>query len=141
MQFSEHNMAAQDMEVKFIPKSKFDDEACHHLAKVSNEDIEPYLTDLLECLQDLNWPIAGPVSERLSQVGVALVNPTLEVLSGTDEIWKYWIVSHLLHIVKPEVYQGLIFKLNSMRNNPTKEEIKEEVHSAVRELLQARPYK
>ncbi|MCH8497040.1 MAG: DUF5071 domain-containing protein [Marinobacter sp.] len=121
-----------------IPTHKCDDAACAALAAASNQEVIPYIGALLQCLQDLNWPIAGPVAERLAVMGIELAEPIKEVLSGNDEIWKYWLVSHLLHMVRPEVYQALLFKLNHMRRNPTAAERTEEVHDAVCCLLAAR---
>ena len=123
---------------RIVPKNKFDDEACKNLIKASDSEVIPFLKPLLECLQDLNWPIAGPVSDRLEVIGTELVEPLLEILEGNDEIWKYWIISHFLYRVTDEVYKQVIFKLNSMKKNPTKTEINEEVHDAVCELLATR---
>ena len=123
---------------RLVPNDKFDDEACHNLAVASDSEIAPHIESLLKCLQDINWPIAVPVSERLSTLGLELVTPITNVLSGKDEIWKYWIVSHLLHNVRDEVYQALYFKLKSMRKYPTAEEREEEVYDAICDLLSSR---
>ncbi|PCM43216.1 DUF5071 domain-containing protein [Marinobacter sp. ANT_B65] len=124
--------------MRLVPVDKFDDEACENMMAASNEDLVPYIDDLLECLQDLNWPIAGPVSERLSTLGVELVKPVLDVLNSDDDVWKYWIVSHFLYQVEKEVFQLCRFKLNSIKLHPTKGEVEEEVHDVVCELLLAR---
>ncbi|WP_373273219.1 DUF5071 domain-containing protein, partial [Vibrio parahaemolyticus] len=54
---------------------------------------------MLEWLQDLNWPVADPVSQRLLQLNLELVEPLLLILSSDDDVWKYWIVSSFLHYV------------------------------------------
>ena len=124
--------------MKLVPTEKSDDEACDNLANASDEEIIPHIAELLECLQDLNWPIAGPVSDRLSTLGMELVEPILTILKSDDEMWKYWIVSHLLYLVRSDVFRALSFKLNSMKLHPTDNEVDEEVHSATCELLMAR---
>lgn len=124
--------------MRIVPNSKADDEACKNLALAKDDDIKPHIYELLECLQDLNWPIAAPVSERLSVLGVELVEPILDVLNSDDDPWKYWIVSHFLHGIKPAIYGRLRFKLNQMKKHPTKGEVEEEVHDAVCELLSSR---
>jgi len=124
--------------IRLVPKDKFDDEACANLQAASDEDLLPYIADLLECLQDLNWPIAGPVAERLSLLGNELVEPVLHILNSDDEMWKYWIISHFLYLVSDEVFQALRFKLNSICLHPTASEIAEEVHCVTCELLSAR---
>jgi Domain of unknown function (DUF5071) len=124
--------------MRLVPKDKFDDEACENLKEASDEEIFPYLNELLECLQDLNWPIAGPVSERLSTLGVELVSPILKILNGSDEVWKYWIVSHFMYQVKFEVFEKLRFKLNAIKSKPSQSEREEEVFDAVCLLLKER---
>jgi len=121
--------------MRLVPIDKFDDEACENMKAASDEDLIPHIERLLECLQDLNWPIAPPVSDRLSTLGLELVSPILKILAGDDEVWKYWVVSHLLHDVNDEVFRALRFKLNKIRLQPTKGEVKEEVHDVVCELL------
>ncbi|WP_167855912.1 DUF5071 domain-containing protein [Natronospirillum operosum] len=125
--------------MRLVPKDKGDLEACDNLQMASDAELTPYLTELLECLQDINWPIAFPVSVRLSTMGVELVKPTLDILNSDDEVWKYWIVSHFLHQVRPAVLAPLRFKLNAMKSKPTRPEIEEEVFDAVCELLAERP--
>ena len=124
--------------IRLVPKDKFDDEACANLQAASDQDLLPYIADLLECLQDLNWPIAGPVAERLSLLGNELVQPVSDILNSDDEMWKYWIISHFLYLVSDEVFQALRFKLNSIRLYPTASETAEEVQSAACELLISR---
>jgi len=121
--------------MKLVPTEKLDDETCDNLKLASDEEVIPHIAELLECLQDLNWPIAGPVSDRLSVLGMELVEPILVILKGDDEMWKYWIVSHLLYLIKDDVFRALSFKLNSMKLHPTDAEVDEEVHSATCELL------
>lgn len=125
---------------RLVPVDKFDDEACKNLELAKDEDLKPHIEGLLECLQDINWPIAAPVSERLSKLGTELVKPILKVLSGDDEMWKYWLVSHFLHEVSGDVFRELNFKLHDMKIRPTKGEIEEEVYDAVCVLLRARKY-
>ena len=123
---------------RLVPSHKCDDEACANLKRSSNEQLLPYLDDLLEWLQDMNWPVAAPVAERLSLLGEELVAPITKVLNGDDDAWKYWLVCHLLHKVKPEVYRQLLFKLHSIKNNPTAAEVEEEVYAEVCVLLNIR---
>ncbi|TON15846.1 DUF5071 domain-containing protein, partial [Vibrio parahaemolyticus] len=112
---------------KIVPNHKSDLETCEQLHFLSNEEITPYVYELLEWLQDLNWPVADPVSKRLLQLNLELVEPLLLILSSDDDVWKYWIVSSFLHYVDISVYDRLIFKLNKMKISPTKQEIEEEV--------------
>ncbi|HCE2342634.1 TPA: DUF5071 domain-containing protein [Vibrio parahaemolyticus] len=123
---------------KIVPNHKSDLETSEQLHFLSNEEITPYVYELLEWLQDLNWPVADPVSKRLLQLNLELVEPLLLILSSDDDVWKYWIVSSFLHYVDISVYDRLIFKLNKMKISPTKQEIEEEVYDAVCVLIESR---
>ncbi|MCG9655764.1 DUF5071 domain-containing protein [Vibrio vulnificus] len=123
---------------KIVPKHKSDLDTCEQLQFLSNEEIAPYVYELLEWLQDLNWPVADSVSQRLLQLDLELVEPLLLILSSDDDVWKYWLVSFFLHYVDISVYDRLIFKLNKMKISPTKQEIEEEVYDAVCELIKSR---
>lgn len=124
--------------MRLVPINKFDDEACENLKAASDKELVPHIEGLLECLQDLNWPIAPQVSERLSILGLELVQPIMKVLSCNDEVWKYWIISHLLYQVSDDVFSELRFKLNSIKLHPTKSEVEEEVFDVACELLRSR---
>lgn len=124
--------------VRLVPIGKGDDVACQNIKVASDQELIPHIEALLECLQDLNWPIAGPVSERLSKLGVELVAPIQNILLGIDDVWKYWIISDLLYQVRDEVFYELRFTLNRIKMNPTKGERDEEVLDAVCELLHSR---
>ncbi|EKE77820.1 DUF5071 domain-containing protein [Gallaecimonas xiamenensis] len=124
--------------MQIVPRHKGDDQACNNLRAAPDEEVILHLDALLECLQDINWPIAGPVSERLACLGVELVEPVFRILKGDDEVWKYWIVSHFLYQVKFEVLARLRFLLHSMRAHPSRAEVEEEVHDVVCALLQNR---
>jgi hypothetical protein len=124
--------------MRIIPKSKLDIEACENLSEATDDDVNPHIYELLIWIQDLNWPVARPVAERLSRLGDELIEPILTVLDGDDEIWKYWVVSHLLHIVNHQVYSSVEFKLNRIKSKPTPSEIEEEVYESVCELISSR---
>ena len=51
---------------------------------------------LLEWLQDRNWPVFKGVVNRLSVLGNELVLPINNILKGNDSIWKANIVGYLI---------------------------------------------
>lgn len=126
------------MRLDIVPKDKSDLHACERLAEACDEVVVLHIDALLECLQDLNWPIAGPVADRIQKLDERLILPVRKILLGTDEVWKYWIVTYLLFHVREEVFQGLRFTLNRILKYPTAGEVEEEVHSAVIDLLAQR---
>lgn len=58
-----------------IPKDKHDIAAVEKLGTMEVESVIPLLPQLLEWVQDMNWPIAEPM---------------VELLLGDDDMWIYW---------------------------------------------------
>lgn len=121
--------------MKLVPSSKIDFEACSNLAIAADDEITPFVSVLLEWLQDLNWPVAPLVQERLSTLGTELIESIKSVLNGNDDVWKYWLVSSLLPLVRDNVYCEVTVEIERIASNPTEGEKYEEVHVAAQELL------
>ena len=49
-----------------LPKDKFDVETAKELRELSLDELEPVLGELLEWLQDYNWPVAKVVGPLLA---------------------------------------------------------------------------
>ena len=81
---------------KLLPKNKFDDSNIDKLYELTDEEIKPIIYDLLEWLQDYNWPIA-PQIEKVLILRENLVFPYIStILSGNDVMWKCWIMLYLI---------------------------------------------
>lgn len=73
-----------------IPKNKHDLEAVSKLHQLPASEVIPLLPQLLEWIQDMNWPVAEPVLEVLLQYPTELTPHVEEVLLGEDDMWIYW---------------------------------------------------
>ena len=64
------------------------------IAEKSDEKLEPYLTELLEWLQDMNWPGAFCIMDRLQKysddvsLGSAVNTCISEARECGDEVWE-----------------------------------------------------
>ena len=121
--------------MRLVPSSKIDFEACSNLATATDDEIAPIVSVLLEWLQDFNWPVAPLVQERLATLGAELIDPAKSVLRGNDNVWKYWLVSSLLPLVRDDVFSAVAVEVERIASNPTEGEKHEEVHIAAQELL------
>lgn len=119
----------------FIPTTKHDLDACSILLNSSDEEINLHLTELLEWLQDSNWPVARHVSERLEKIGVQLAPVIIEVLKGEDHTWKYYILSGLLLNCRPEVRELCMEEVVRIINTPSPDEKKEEVDLVAKDVM------
>lgn len=124
-----------------VPRDKDDLVACDCLMAAGDDEVIANIEQLLACLRDLRWSIAGPVSDRLLRLDHRLILPVQKVLLGSDETWKYWIISYLLHHVNPAVLEGLRFILRKIAMSPTPSEIDSKVTNVAHELMQVRPIK
>ncbi len=117
-----------------LPKDKFDTASIEELKNLSPEEFDKLIPHLLEWLKDMNWPVAAPIAKLLSTKGKELTEPIRTILKSDDTIWKKWIISDLLCHTKPEIRISLKEEIFRITNNPTKEEIDEEVVEAARDV-------
>ena len=82
--------------MNIVPNNKCDLETCNNLSQATDEEVEEKIYELLEWVQDINWPVAPLICNRLKLIGNPLVEPVKKVLRSTDETWKYWVISNLL---------------------------------------------
>jgi hypothetical protein len=117
---------------ELIPKHKDDQEVIEALKKLSFEEIKPIVPELLEWLQDINWPIARPVAEVLKPFSDQLVPEILKILKTNDGIWKLWILTTLARTTKD---QTLLKEIERIANYPTRDEIEDEVNAEAIAIL------
>ncbi len=79
-----------------IPKDKFDVTAVEQLAHMETAQIIPLLPQMLEWIQDMNWPVAEPMVEVLLQYPTELTSLVEQVLLGDDDMWIYWCLQKIV---------------------------------------------
>lgn len=115
-----------------IPKDKFDFETVEKLKNYSFEEIEPIIPDLLEWLQDINWPISKSVAEYLIPYTKKISSEILNILQSHDQVWKYWILLIFGEIIKDKM---VLNEIERIAKYPTKDEIEEEVYDIAKEII------
>jgi hypothetical protein len=114
------------MDIKeLIPKNKFDDKTVNRLKELSFVQLKPIIPELLEWLQDLNWPIASHIADILKPFADKLVPEIIRILKTNDGMWKLWILVTLArHTTDPL----LLNEIERIAKFPSKDEIEEEVN-------------
>jgi hypothetical protein len=105
-----------------IPAHKDDQKVIEKLKKLSFEEIKPIIPDLLEWLQDMNWPIAGPVAEILKPFSDSIVPEIIKILKTNDGFWKWGTLTTL---ARTTTNQMLLTEIERMAKFPTRDEIEE----------------
>lgn len=75
-----------------IPKEKFDNSTINQLCKLTDNEMKPIIFDLLEWLQDYNWPIARDILPIVVLHQNIAMPHILTILQGNDIMWKYWVI-------------------------------------------------
>ena len=121
---------------KLLPRDKGDVETARKLFSYEYSEVRPIVPDLLEWLQDMNWPVAKPVSEYLESISEHITEEIISILQGDDDIWKYWCI-HVFGLWSDKEIHPLILKeIKRIAENPSEGELREEVQEVAREYLQ-----
>ena len=75
-----------------VPKSKFDNTNILKLDQLSDMEIEPIICELLEWLQDCNWPISKDILPIILLHQNVAIPHIINILEGNDVMWRYWIM-------------------------------------------------
>lgn len=90
-----------------LPRDKADLARARMVVEAGYPGIAPILPHLLSWLQDLNWPVADPLAEYLSTLGMAVVEPIRQILAGDDDIWKYGVLRAVVARAGDDVVRAL----------------------------------
>lgn len=125
---------------ELIPKDKFDIETANKLPNYTYEELKPIIPELLTWIQDMNWPVSKPVANYLQTLTEHLSNDIIEILQGTDDIWKYWTL-HVFGLWNLKPLNELVRKeIERIAITPTESERTEEVDQIANELLGEQKY-
>ncbi len=122
---------------ELIPRSKSDLARAKAAEAAGYPAVAPVMAELVEWLQDGNWPVAHVLGPFLRGVGAVpeLVRSVSDVLDSDDDIWKYWVLEAVVSGWEPTGLGLLQVQLTRIALRPTPNESAEEVDQAARELL------
>ncbi|MGE7951191.1 DUF5071 domain-containing protein [Lysinibacillus xylanilyticus] len=118
-----------------LPRHKFDNDSVEMIKKMDRDKILPLLPNLLEWIQDMNWPVAPCVLGLLLTFPEEIVPHVQDVLSSDDDNWK-WFILHFL-VIKLPVESRVQFSeyLTRVAETPTHNEMAEEIDEIAKEIL------
>lgn len=118
-----------------IPQSKYDVVRTQAAIEAGYPTVAPILPDLLDWLQDMNWPVAKPLAPFLASVGEPLIPHIRYILEANDDIWKYWVLSSVV-AESPVIANAFPPELERFVSLPTKNECAEDLHEISQEILE-----
>jgi len=121
--------------MNIVPKDKYDLSSVRELGSKSDDDLEPYIEELLNWVQDLNWPVALPICKRLSEYRKDLNKPLLKVLNSNDAIWKYNVITQIVTELSDPIPEKIIEPLVQIINSPSEEEKLEQVDLVANDIM------
>ncbi|GIP17525.1 hypothetical protein J40TS1_31670 [Paenibacillus montaniterrae] len=121
--------------INLLPRDKHDFERVNELKKLDKNDLKELIPELLEWLQDINWPIAIEISRLLLTIPQETIPFVINVLNGRDDIWKEWCLRYFVMELPKEIRKILQGHIERIAYNPTKGEELEEVHLTAQEIL------
>ena len=133
--FWEQNFMFSPSELhELLPKDKHDLDRAKALVSIGYPTVAPILPELLEWLQDGNWPVAHEIGPFLASIGAPLAEEVRRILQSQDLLWKYWI---LLDVVahSPELATALYPDLVKIAEGDTVDEDEKDVKEVAREIL------
>ena len=117
-----------------LPKHKRDLQAARAIVTRGFPAVAPVLPELLEWLQDCNWPVAHVLAPFLATIGLPLLPDIRQVLQTDDNQWKYWVLGEVVGQC-PELAVALRDELTRLATAPTPLEVSDELHLVAQEIL------
>jgi hypothetical protein len=119
-----------------IPKSKRDREAVANAKALGFPALNPIIPDLLEWVQDINWPIAEDVAALLRDAGPEIVPHIRTVLQSDDDLWKCWTLSRIVGHLPYDFFQELRPDVERIAYHPTRYEIESQTHEDAQDAIE-----
>lgn len=117
-----------------IPKDKSDDSNIDELNTYDIDRIRTIVPQLLEWLQDGNWPIANRIASYFQPRINKIEDEILAILNTNDEIWKYYILLLILH-ANQQPGRKIMEEVSRIAISPKPSETEEELDEIARDIV------
>jgi hypothetical protein len=117
-----------------IPRGKHDHERADAVIEAGYPAVGPILPELLEWVQDMNWPVAMKLAPFLASIGAPLAPHIREVFKTDDETWKCWIIGEILQ-ESPELAGMFRDELERIAYSPNESEAEYELNENAKYTL------
>lgn len=116
-----------------VPKDKHDVSNIDKLYNLTDEEMKTIVYDLLEWVQDYNWPVAQELIPLLKEKEDIIFPYMSDILRGDDFMWKYWIMDLLIPEFTFEHKSALKDDILLLINDPDIDEDTESIREIAKE--------
>lgn len=117
MEYIEAEMKGKNI-YELLPQDKFDNKNIEKLKMLEDKEIKLLIPELLEWLQDYNWPVADDVLQVLLQRENLVVPCVKEILEGSVDVsWFIWLMDLLIPTFTKEhkeEFREILYKIKNM---------------------------
>ncbi|UCE03873.1 MAG: DUF5071 domain-containing protein [Candidatus Latescibacterota bacterium] len=118
-----------------VIRDKHDVESARKLVALGYPVVAPALSDMMEWIQDMNWPVAKVLAPFLAALGEAVVPEVRRVLASDDHLWKYWCINDIIGEMPVKAARQFTADLHRYALTPTEAERKEELDEVAKAAL------
>jgi Domain of unknown function (DUF5071) len=120
-----------------IPKDKhdWDLEKAMDIHWYNYAELKPIIPQLLIWLQDINWPVAKPISALLKPMLPDILTELIPILQSEDGVWKYNILQVFFIETKTSYWNNIASLIIDLAKNPSEIDKKEEVDILALEII------
>ena len=118
-----------------LPHHKSDFARTDAIIALGYPAVAPVIPQLLEWLQDCNWPISHRIARFMVEIGEPVIPVVCEVFNGTDGTWKYWCIVRFVNELPIAQAAKLRPELQRLAYHPTPSDHSDEVDEVAREAL------
>lgn len=120
---------------ELVPSAKDETDLAKKLVALGYPVVEPVIAEILEWVEDANWPVAKVFLPFLARIGAPLVPHVRYVLQSQDEQWKRVVLDHIVS-ESGALAHGISVDLLRLIDSPTDAERAEGLQTTADELFQ-----
>jgi len=117
-----------------MPRDKLDTEKAAAVVALGYPAVEPVIEEMLQWMQDINWPVAQIFQPFLATIGAPLVPYIRTIFETDDHIWKLWVLEG---VIGPSADLRAIFhpEIERFASAPTSDEQAEGLDEVAQNVL------
>nr|WP_295768911.1 DUF5071 domain-containing protein [Rhodoferax sp.] len=119
---------------ELVPSAKDETDLAKKLVALGYPAVKPVIAEILEWVEDANWPVAKVFLPFLARIGAPLVPHVRYVLQSQDEQWKRVVLDHIVS-ESGALAHGISVDLLRLIDTPTDAERAEGLHTIADELF------